>query len=168
MAELALVALGSNIEPERNLPAAVAALRARAEVVSTSSAWATAAVGPPGQPAFLNAAVRLQTDLPAARLRDELLHGIERELGRVRTTDRYAPRPIDLDLTAYGVQRLRLGDREVPDPELLREAFLAVPAAEVAPDWVHPVTGETLAAIAARLVAALPADHQPRRTALRM
>jgi len=166
--ELALIALGSNIAPERNLVAAVAALRARAQVVGVSSAWATAAVGPPGQPAFLNAAVRLETDLPAGRLRDGLLHGIERDLGRVRTADRYAPRPIDLDLTAYGEQRLRLGEREVPDPDLLREAFLAVPAAEVAPDWIHPVTGESLATIAVRLLAALPEGERPQRLALRM
>jgi 2-amino-4-hydroxy-6-hydroxymethyldihydropteridine diphosphokinase len=166
VSERALIALGSNVEAERHLPAAVAALRERAQVERVSSAWATAPVGPAGQPPFLNAAVLLSTELPPERLRSELLHGIERELGRVRTEDRYAPRTIDLDLTAYGVQRLRLGDREIPDPELLREAFLAVPAAEVAPEWVHPVTGETLEAIASGLVEALPADQRPRRLTL--
>jgi len=166
VSERALIALGSNVEPARHLPAAVAALRERAPVERVSSAWATAPVGPAGQPPFLNAAVLLTTELPPERLRDELLHGIERELGRVRSENRYAPRTIDLDLAVYGGRRLRLGDREIPDPDLLREAFLAVPAAEVAPDWVHPVTGETLATIAARLVAAVPEDRRPRKIAL--
>ena len=50
----------------------------------------------------------------------------------------------------------------MPDPDLLRHAHVAVPASEVAPAWVHPGTGETLASIAARLVGALPVADRPR------
>ena len=161
-----IVVLGSNVEPERHLSAAVARLRERADVRRVSSAWATAAVGPAGQPPFLNAAVRLATRHPPEALRELLLRPLEAELGRRRTGDRFAPRTIDLDLVAYGEARTRIGEREIPDPDLVRHAFVAVPAAEVAPGWVHPETGEALAAIAAQLLAALPEERRPRRIAL--
>jgi 2-amino-4-hydroxy-6-hydroxymethyldihydropteridine diphosphokinase len=161
-----VVGLGSNQEPERHLPLAVRMLAKRAEVVATSSAWSTAAVGPPGQPGFVNAAVLLRTTLSAERVKLDLLRAIEAALGRVRTTDRFAPRPIDLDLVLYGDEVRRSAGLWVPDPDLHRHAHVALPASEVAPRWRHPATGETLAAIAARLVASLPAEHQPRRLEL--
>jgi 2-amino-4-hydroxy-6-hydroxymethyldihydropteridine diphosphokinase len=162
----ALVGLGSNLEPDRYLPRAVAELAGLETVVAVSSAWATEPVGPPGQLPFVNAAVRVRTRLPAVELKSQVLREVERRLGRHRTSDRYAPRPIDLDLVAFGGLQLRIGGREVPDPELLRYAHIAVPASEVAADWTHPRTGETLQAIAERLVAALPPEARPRRLAL--
>jgi len=149
LAELAIVALGSNLEPERHLPRAVAALRALgAEAVS--GVYQNPARGGRPQPDFLNAAVLLETRLDPAALR-EALRELEADLGRVRTDDKYAPRNIDLDL-------LLLGDRSVvqegftlPDPELLTAPHLAIPAAEVAPTAIHPRSGETLQAIAERL-----------------
>ena len=163
---LVIVGLGSNQEPDRHLPRAVRLLTARADLVAASSAWATTAVGPPGQPAFFNAAVLLRSTLPAERVKPELLRPIEAALGRVRTADRFAPRPIDLDLVAYGGEVPRPTALEVPDPELLHHAHVALPASEVAPTWVHPRTGETFAAVARRLIDALPAAERPRRLSL--
>jgi 2-amino-4-hydroxy-6-hydroxymethyldihydropteridine diphosphokinase len=165
---VALIALGSNLEPERNLPAALWLLADRLPGLVVSSAWATPPVGPPGQPPFVNAAVLVRTALPPRRLKLEILRRVERELGRRRNADRYAPRPIDLDLIAYGETTRRLAGRELPDPDLLRHAHVAVPASEIAPDWVHPRSRETLATIANRLVAALPPELRPRRTSLRL
>ncbi|HEV8628779.1 MAG TPA: 2-amino-4-hydroxy-6-hydroxymethyldihydropteridine diphosphokinase, partial [Thermoanaerobaculia bacterium] len=159
----AIVSLGSNVEPRRNLPAAARLLAERTRVLAASSPWETAPVGPSGQPTFLNAALLIVTDLPAARLKSQVLREVERQLGRERGGDRYAPRPIDLDLTAYGRELIRLDGRELPDPELVRHVHLALPASEVAPDWVHPATGETLAALAGRLLAAVPPASRPRR-----
>ena len=161
----AIVGLGSNLRPEANLSRAVELLRKASEVAAVSSAWATAAVGPPGQPPFVNAAVLLRTRLPPGRLKAALLRPLEAELGRVRTGDRFAPRTIDLDLVAYTA---RPGPARIAplDPDLLRHAHVALPASEVAPDWVHPGTGETLAELAARVVAALPPDQRPRRLPL--
>ncbi len=161
-----IVGLGSNQEPERHLPRAVRMLGERAEILAASSAWATTPVGPPGQPAFVNAAVLLRTLLPPERFKSELLRPIEAALGRVRTADRFAPRPIDLDLVAYGEEIRRSEGLEVPDPDLLRHAHVALPASEVAPKWRHPKTGEPLNAIADRLVASLPPDRRPQRLAL--
>ena len=161
-----VVGLGSNLEPERHLPLAVGMLAERVEVVAASSAWSTAPVGPAGQPAFVNAAVLLRTALAAERVKPELLWPVEAALGRVRSADRFAPRPIDLDLVLYGGEALRSERLEVADPDLLHHAHVALPASEVAPRWRHPATGETLAAIAARLVASLPAERRPRRLPL--
>jgi 2-amino-4-hydroxy-6-hydroxymethyldihydropteridine diphosphokinase len=161
----ALVGLGSNVEAERNLPAAVRLLASRLPVCRVSSAWETPAVGPVGQPPFLNAAALVDTALAVRELKP-LLRGIEQSLGRVRGPDRFAPRTIDLDLVLYPVAHSPRGEGFQADPDLLREAYLAVPAAEVLPDWVHPATGEPLARLATRLVAALPLELRPRRVEL--
>jgi 2-amino-4-hydroxy-6-hydroxymethyldihydropteridine diphosphokinase len=160
----AIVGLGSNVRPRNSLPRAVAMLSAATPLRGVSSAWATVAVGPPGQPDFVNAAVLIDT----GSLRDlrELLRGIEARLGRRRTGDRFAPRTVDLDqvlVEAVGPG----GERTVSvAPDLLVHAHVAVPAAEVLPQWVHPASGERLSDLAARLTAALPAAERPRRLAL--
>ncbi|MGH9464880.1 MAG: 2-amino-4-hydroxy-6-hydroxymethyldihydropteridine diphosphokinase, partial [Thermoanaerobaculia bacterium] len=148
-----IIGLGSNVDPERHLAAALARLARALEVTNVSSVYASDPVGAPGSARFLNAAVGAWTDLEPARLKAEVLRPIEAALGRHRTGDRNAPRTIDLDLLLYGEAVIE--DRErglrLPDPELLARAHVAVPAAEVWPEGVHPVTGETLGAIAARL-----------------
>ena len=169
----ALVGLGSNVEPERHLPAAVRLLAERLDVRGLSSAWATPPVGPAGQLPFLNAAALVATDLAPGTLKTRVLREVERRLGRVRTGDRFAPRTIDLDLVIYpaSVGGQPAAEPEIPrslvlDPDLHREAHLAVPAAELLPEWVHPATGEPLGRLAARLVAGLPPADRPRRIAL--
>jgi 2-amino-4-hydroxy-6-hydroxymethyldihydropteridine diphosphokinase len=135
------VALGSNIEAERNLPRAVSALRRLGEVKSVSHVYESEAIGPAGQPRFLNAVVRLD----AADQPDELrvrLRQVEAALGRVRTSDKFAPRPIDLDLVAVDA---------FIDADLASRAYLAVTLAEVAPDMIFPPTGESVAAHAEQL-----------------
>ena len=91
------------------------------------------------QPPFFNAAALIETDLAPGALKEALL-AIEDSLGRVRTADKYAPRPIDLDIALYGQHILGLNGRHIPDPDL--------PLADVAPDWLHPELGLTLAEIA--------------------
>ncbi|HEY6222662.1 MAG TPA: 2-amino-4-hydroxy-6-hydroxymethyldihydropteridine diphosphokinase [Gemmatimonadales bacterium] len=165
-AQAIVIGLGSNVEPERHLPRAVRLLGEKAEVVAVSSVWATAPVGPPGQPAFVNAVVLLRTEVAPERVKRELLRPVEAALGRVRTADRFAPRTLDLDFVAWEGGELRGDGLEVPDPDLPRQAHVALPASEVAPEWVHPLTRESFAAIAARLVEALPASERPRRLSL--
>lgn len=169
----ALVGLGSNVEPDRHLPAAVRLLAERLDVRALSSAWATCPVGPAGQLPFLNAAALVATELAPAALKARLLREVERCLGRVRTGDRYAPRTIDLDLVIYPAGGAGPSGEEpsppsdlVLDPDLHRAPHLAVPAAELLPDWVHPATGEPLARLAERLVAGLPPADRPRRIEL--
>lgn len=159
MPELTFIALGSNIEPEVNLPRAAQRLRVIGAMRGVSMVYQNAAIGPSAAPDFLNAAVLIETDLSAPEMRD-LLRRIEADLGRVRTADKYASRTIDLDLVLLGAQVISGPQITLPDPDLLSRPYLAVTLAELAPAFVHPVTGETLAAIAERLRAG--AELHPR------
>lgn len=157
----ALIALGSNIDPEHNLPAAAALLAAHpgVEVLAASGVYESPPIGRPGDPCFHNAALAVVTSLDPTPLRAELRR-IEAELGRVRSDDRYAPRPIDLDLAAYEGFAGEVEGSRVPDPEIPQRAFLALPLAEVAPEWTDWALGCSLAEIAASFD---PAREQVRR-----
>lgn len=152
MPELAFLSLGSNIDPERNLILATSHLSEIGRLLAISEVYQTAAIGPRPAPDFLNAAALVKTELAPQEIRTRLRQ-IEARLGRVRTQDRYAPRPIDLDLCLLGNQVVETPELRVPDPDLLTRPYLAVTLAELAPDFVHPVTGDNLAAIARRVAA---------------
>lgn len=155
----AFLALGSNIEPERHLPRAVSAMTQFGHLRQVSSVWESDPVGYAAQPRFLNAAVLLETSLSVARLRTDVITAIEEGLRRIRDPlEKNGPRTIDVDLALFNAEILRDGHREIPDPDILTRTFLAVPLAELAPDYVHPVTGRTLQQIAEDLVAQ---GHQP-------
>lgn len=147
---LALLSLGSNIDPEKNLAAAVRELARFGRVLKVSTVWESPPLGDPGGPNFLNAALSLETPLSAPELKETAISGIETLLGRVRGSDRNAPRTIDIDIMLFDRKRLRIGRRSIPDPEVLERPFVAIPLAEIAPQYIHPGTGETLAEIAAR------------------
>lgn len=147
----AYLSLGSNIEAERHLPAAVAQLARFGRVKATSTVWQSAPVGFIHQPPFLNAAVLLETPLSAQVLRKQAIAQIEENLGRVRTENKNAPRTIDIDIMLFNDDVLSIGHRRIPDPEVLERPFVAIPLAEIAPDYVHPETGKTLKQIAACL-----------------
>ena len=141
-----IISLGSSIEKERHLPEAIRLLRRhrRIEVTNVSRLFESAPVGgPPDAPDFFNAAVVARTDLSPSELRDQLRR-IEDVLGRKRTEDKNAPRTIDLDIAYYGNLVAEFGDWEVPDPDSATAAHVAVPIADVAPDWVDPRTKKTV------------------------
>jgi 2-amino-4-hydroxy-6-hydroxymethyldihydropteridine diphosphokinase len=148
---LAYLALGSNIEPEHHLREAVKRLAEYGEVRAASTVWETAPVGFAGQPNFLNAAVLLATPLTAQALRAEVIPALEAALGRVRTENKSGPRTLDIDLVLFNREVLDLGRHHLPDPNIAVRPFVAIPLAEIAPDYVHPETGQTLRAMAAGL-----------------
>lgn len=151
--EQVFISLGSNINPEHNLREAVRRLAARVRLLAVSPVYETPPVGTTAQPNFLNAAALVETDLPPADLKAQVLAAIEEELGRVRTADKNAPRTIDLDIALFGDQVLDVGNRHIPDPYILKHPHLARPLADLAPRLRHPETGETLEEIARRLPA---------------
>lgn len=153
-----LVSLGSNINPEHNLKAAVQRLASRFRLRAVSPVYETTPVGKTDQPDFMNAAALVETDLDAAELK-QALQAIEQELGRVRTDDKNAPRTIDLDISLFNDQALEVGSRRIPDPDILRHPHIARPLADLAPQLRHPETGQTLQAIAQGLGGDLRRSH---------
>lgn len=133
--------LGSNIEPEINIPAAIRLLSGLLELLRFSSVWQTSAVGSAG-PDFLNVALLALTSLDAAALKEQVIHPVEAQLGRVRTTDKNAPRTIDIDLIFF--------DGRQVDSILWQYAFRAVPVAEVLPE-VRSEAGVLLKDVASHL-----------------
>ena len=139
------VAVGSNMDPERNIPAALEELSRRARITGISTFHQTPALGRPDQPDYLNGVVRIETDLPPREIKFGVLRAIEEKLGRVRTGDRYAARPIDLDLILYGDLVLSSADLTLPDPDIPRRAFVGAPLAELDPEGTLPDTGQRFA-----------------------
>jgi 2-amino-4-hydroxy-6-hydroxymethyldihydropteridine diphosphokinase len=137
----AYISLGSNIEPERNLPLALPALGRIGNLRQVSQVYESEAVGPSGQPAFLNAAVRIDVEEDEEQLLARL-RAVEAELGRVRTGDKFAPRTIDLDLVAM---------EHYLDPDVATRAYLAVTLAEIAPQLRVGRDGEPIGSVAERL-----------------
>ncbi|MDH5507735.1 MAG: 2-amino-4-hydroxy-6-hydroxymethyldihydropteridine diphosphokinase [Anaerolineae bacterium] len=138
----AYLSLGSNINPEHNLPEAIRLLAKYGQVQSASSAWKSAPVGAAG-PDFLNAALLFSSRFEFHPLRREVLRPIEAQLGRERGPDKNAPRPIDIDIMIF--------DNKIHDPEIWSQAHLALPLAEILPNLCHPESGQTIAAIADKL-----------------
>jgi 2-amino-4-hydroxy-6-hydroxymethyldihydropteridine diphosphokinase len=135
--------LGSNIRPEYNLPLAVALLRRELTILRVSSVWESAPVGGEG-PNYLNAAMLAISQRNALLLKKQILRPLEAQLGRIRSTDKNSPRPIDLDIIFF--------DRQLLDPTLWETAFRAVPVSEILPaDLLEPDT--PLKAAAAGLAA---------------
>ena len=87
---------------------------------------------------------------PQRNSKANVLHVIEQELGRVRTADKNAPRTIDLDIALFNDEVLDVGARHIPDPDIIKHAHVSVPLADVAPEYRHPETGQTLWEIADR------------------
>ncbi len=144
------IAMGSNIDAEDNLCEATRLLAEQCVLLAVSPVYETVPVGKLDQPNFLNAAALIETPLSAADLKREVLLGIERQLGRVRTADKNAPRTIDLDIALFNTEVQDVDARHIPDPDILTYAHIAVPLADLAPQYRHPETGQTLGEIAER------------------
>lgn len=151
------LSLGSNVEPQRYLRAAVDELRQRFGALTVSPAYRSKAVGFEGAE-FVNLAVGLDTDLSPTALND-WLHALEDRHGRRRDVPRYADRTLDLDIVFYDDVIIDgPGHLQIPRNEL-QFAFVLRPIADIAPDFRHPLSGESMAELWRRFAV----ENEPTR-----
>lgn len=137
------LALGTNLgDREENLRQALQRLSSQIEVMAIARLYETAPAYVLDQPSFLNTAVEAYTALSPVDLL-AFLKEIETNLGRVKTR-RYGPRAIDLDIIFYNNLIVDTPDLQIPHPRLPERGFVLYPLADIAPDFVHPVLGQTI------------------------
>lgn len=136
------LSLGSNIQPEINLPQAINLLRRDGEITKISSAWESEAVGSDG-PNYLNACVLFMTPLFLVELKEKVIHPVEAKLGRKRSEDKYAPRTIDIDIVLF--------DDQSCNDKFWKQAFVVIPLAQIYPKFQNPLTQEGISETATRL-----------------
>jgi 2-amino-4-hydroxy-6-hydroxymethyldihydropteridine diphosphokinase len=134
--------IGSNIEPETNLPKTINILREYGSVQTISNAWESIAIGSSG-PNFLNASVLFSTTLNPKELKQKIIRTIETALGRVRSKNRNAPRTIDIDIIMVDDQPFNL--------ERWNNPFVVVPMSELEPELLHPIENQKLSLVAERM-----------------
>lgn len=134
--------VGSNIRPLRHLRLAITELRRRFDDLETSAVYRNAPVGFDGSD-FLNLVVRARTDLsPVDVLR--VLDDIHELAGRQRMSNGLTSRELDIDLLLYDQVLIDTDDLQLPRSDVLDYDFVLRPLAELAPDYVHPLTGKRL------------------------
>lgn len=129
-AAVVFVGVGSNIEPEENIAAALKMLMGETAVRRSSKFYRTGALGRPDQPDFINGVWQIETSLSPRQMKHDVLRRIENNLGRDRTEDRFAPRAIDLDLLLYNDMVEESDELVLPHPDLKRP-FVYVPTLEL-------------------------------------
>ncbi len=136
------VAVGSNVEAERNLALASRELRREFPDVEFSPWYRNRAVGFEGAD-FINFVAGFSTSLPLEALLARL-HAIEALCGRPRDAPRWAPRTMDIDVLLYGDLVYDTPAVKLPRPDLLKRAFMLGPLAALAPDLLHPTEKVTI------------------------
>ena len=150
------LSIGSNIDRERYIRAAITALRAQFGELVLSPVYETSAEGFDGDP-FYNLVVGIDTELPPEQLHP-LLRAIEDANDRERTGPKFSGRTLDIDMLTYGDQVTDRGGKALPRDEILKYAFVLGPLAEVAPDECHPQLGRRYADLWAAFDPAARAD----------
>lgn len=142
---LSAIAFGSNLG--NSLVTIKAALEILAQTsdltLETTSSWyQTLPIGPP-QPDYINGCAILETSLNPLKLL-EILLGIEAKFGRIRHEPN-GPRTLDLDILLFDDLILESPKLQIPHPRMNQRAFVLVPLAEIAPNWIEPVSGKAIA-----------------------
>ena len=144
--------LGSNVDRERCYPLAVKKLAELGEIAAASPIYETEPIGmEKGADRFFNGAVLLLTELAPEELKTGLQEDVEKALGRVHSRENPGgPGPSTWTSPCGTIPVGEILGRPVPDPGILKYVHVALPLADLAPDFIHPVDGRTLAEIAGR------------------
>jgi len=136
----ALVGVGSNVDPEKNILSALPRILSAVEVVAASRFYRNPAFSPDRRklPPFVNGVLKIRTSHTPRDLKYGVLRGIERRVDRRRTGDRFGPRTLDLDLLVYGNLEVDSEELTLPAPDISVHTFWAVPLAELLPEFCPP------------------------------
>lgn len=135
--------LGSNIEPVQNLRLGINELQSRYGNLDLSAVYRSAAVGFDGDD-FLNLAAGCDTDAEPPAIQAEI-EKIHRVAGRRRGEEKFSSRPLDIDLLLYDERVVDEPGLRLPRADILEYSFVLCPLVELAADFVHPLTGKSLA-----------------------
>jgi 2-amino-4-hydroxy-6-hydroxymethyldihydropteridine diphosphokinase len=138
----ALVGVGSNVDPEKNILAALPEIESRVQVLDASRFYRNPAIAPDRRerPPFVNGVLKIRTGLTPSDLKYGVLRNVERRVQRSRTGDRYGPRTLDLDLLVYGDLEVESDGITLPDPDISVQPFWVVSLAELVPEMCPPNT----------------------------
>ncbi|MDJ0877654.1 MAG: 2-amino-4-hydroxy-6-hydroxymethyldihydropteridine diphosphokinase [Halieaceae bacterium] len=141
--------VGSNIDRDANIRTGLDNLQADFDLRRVSSVYESAALGFDG-PAFYNLAVELETDIELAPLA-RYLRQMEYRMGRPRDASRFSSRTLDLDILCYGDSCGIVDGIELPRAEILENAYVLAPLAELAPEVLLPGGDEKFSELWRRL-----------------
>jgi len=141
----AFLSIGSNIDPQRHIPAALKDLTTLFGPLEVSSTYESEAVGFEG-PLFHNLVAAFHSHLSAETVAEHL-RAVEERHGRTRESQKFSSRTLDIDLILWGDETFSRGRLQIPRAETIRYAFVLEPLAELAPNLEHPGTGKTYAAL---------------------
>ena len=145
------IGLGSNLgDSKAILTGAIDRLQIHPQIslLAVSSWYLTAPIGPP-QPAYSNGCATVETSLVPLDLL-AVLQSIEVEFGRVRR-EVWGARTLDLDLLLYADRIVNLPTLQIPHPQMSDRAFVLIPLAEIAPEWIEPRSGQSIDKLARKL-----------------
>ena len=156
MTELCAIALGSNLgseigDSEKIVRSAIVQLSSfsEIEIICVSRWYRTKAITLPNsapQPDYINGCAILKTSFQPLQLLQALLY-TEQMFGRERR-ERWGARTLDLDLLLYGDRQIDTPDLVIPHPRMCDRAFVLLPLAEIASDWIHPIVGVPISKLA--------------------
>ena len=143
--QIIYLSLGSNLGyREQHLEKALSLIQSRiGKVERISRFYESEPWGYTSENRFYNCCLSVKTGLEPLPLLDHML-GIEKGMGRERGGRAYSDRVIDIDLLLYGELQLNLPRLILPHPAMGERRFVLLPLAEIAPELLHPVSGETI------------------------
>ena len=142
----AYLSLGSNIEDRKlNLKTAIKKIEKLGEIAKKSAIYETEPVDYKEQSRFLNLAIVIETELSPSELIIKL-QGIEQEMGRIKEIAK-GPRNIDIDIIFYNHEIINQKNLQIPHPSYEKRNFVLTPMAEIAPDYIDPITKKNISEI---------------------